>query len=568
MKKWIGDHQVDSTKVDPTYSYTMAGLTVNNPSDKANITLTPSVGHTYQLYSDTAGGFDIFDLTADATRFSISSTGVIDISNAAIGNITTLDVLGDATVGGDFRAGGDASVSGNLFVGEAIGVDFNNPQSSMCINGGLEIGSNTGISGGLLVSDAPSGTEVFQVTLGNGGLTHVIAADTGGMSLEAGEASIEIGNFGIGTINLNGSTEIFNTPGIPSLQVDGDTTVSGNLYVGSDSSFLGTATFNNEVDINYSTSSLAITNGAGEIVFTANPALRIEGETATLTIGDNVYVDGLLWADSDTTVSNNLFVGGDASIIGNIQMAGVSFDYINANGALYLQSGSDIGLIANGGSGVVSTLGALEVGGGHLYVSAPFWALHDATISGDATVYGEIVANGNIVSDSNIIANNGLYVYNGASINTGDFHVNNGEVTTSGVVHVGTDLTVRDTTLSGRLLVYGDSSLINPIYLGTPIGGSTINALGDLYLNTPGNLYLVPTNYTTVSGGGLAVIGETGGIAINCTTGNVVTKYDMSCAGALRTSGIYVSGQVGDTTNAVINGRTFQFVSGILISIT
>ena len=36
---------------------------------------------------------------------------------------------------------------------------------------------------------------------GNGGLTHVTASDTGAMSLEAGMASIEIGDFGSGTIS-------------------------------------------------------------------------------------------------------------------------------------------------------------------------------------------------------------------------------------------------------------------------------------------------------------------------------------------------------------------------------
>ena len=70
MKKWIGDHQVDSTKIDPSYTYNMQGLNIpvsgtfgigvvnppvpqiSNPAVGA-IRLQSTAGRTYELNSDT-----------------------------------------------------------------------------------------------------------------------------------------------------------------------------------------------------------------------------------------------------------------------------------------------------------------------------------------------------------------------------------------------------------------------------------------------------------------------------------------------------------------------------------
>ena len=411
MKKWIGDHQVDSTKIDPSYKYTMQGLNIpvtgtfgigvvnppvpeiSNPGAGAlRLQSTAGGGRTYELNSDVVGNFNIKDVNASANRLSITPSGVINISNAMIGQTTfsTLTVTGDTFLH-------DASVSENLFVGEAIGVNYDSPLSTMAINGGLEIGSNTGIPGGLLVSDAPGGTEKFQVVLGNGGLTHVTASDTGAMSLEAGMASIEIGDFGSGTISLNGSTQINNTPGIPSLQVYGDTSVSENLFVGEAigvnyDSPLSTMAINGGLEIGSNTGipgGLLVSDAPGgtekfQVVLGNGGLTHVQASDT----GAMSLEAGMASIEIGNFGAGTISLGGDTEIIGVLTQQIPRFRVISvwgqigSLGDLNISPDGELYLIA-GGDGIITTEGALEIGG-HLNVvgAFPFWATGDATVSG------------------------------------------------------------------------------------------------------------------------------------------------------------------------------------------
>jgi len=550
MKKWIGDRQVDSTKIDPTDTYTMQGLNIpvtgtfgigvvnppvpeiSNPGAGAlRLQSTAGGGRTYELNSDVVGNFNIKDVNASANRLSITPSGVINISNAMIGQTTfsTLTVTGDTFLH-------DASVSENLFVGEAIGVNYDSPLSTMAINGGLEIGSNTGIPGGLLVSDAPGGTEKFQVVLGNGGLTHVTASDTGAMSLEAGMASIEIGDFGSGTISLNGSTQINNTPGIPSLQVYGDTSVSGNLCVGTIGS-LG--------DLNISPDGELYLIAGGDGIITTEGALEIGGHLNVVgafpfwATGD-ATVSGLLSVETDTTVQGDLYVGADASVIGDIWMGSHLYTHLS----LSIEPTTDLNLAP-------ST---------DLYLNP---GSNLTTCYSDFTCVGEIRVN-------NLIMGSNVFQSTGAVINSGALGVNNGDINGGQNFYLSKTAYITDTT-TGHLYDSGDASIIGDIWMGSHLythQSLTIEPNTDLNLAPSTVLYLNPGSGDTTSYGNITIAGAKAGIALTCTAGNIVTAYDMICGGALRGNGLWMNGYVGDTTDAVIGSRTFHFISGILTSIS
>ena len=609
MKKWIGDHQVDSTKIDPSYKYTMQGLNIpvtgtfgigvvnppvpeiSNPGAGAlRLQSTAGGGRTYELNSDVVGNFNIKDVNASANRLSITPSGVINISNAMIGQTTfsTLTVTGDTFLH-------DASVSENLFVGEAIGVNYDSPLSTMAINGGLEIGSNTGIPGGLLVSDAPGGTEKFQVVLGNGGLTHVTASDTGAMSLEAGMASIEIGDFGSGTISLNGSTQINNTPGIPSLQVYGDTSVSGNLEIDSILSVDTTCTLSavsimGGVAIGTSDSALGLIGSvaAGNLVvsgqYGAVPiTLLTSGLQASITASnlgepglgatleliandtaggdspllslicngpgnpsdiqlnsDSLEINGVLTALTDTTVQGDLYVGADASVIGDIWMGSHLYTHLS----LSIEPTTDLNLAP-------ST---------DLYLNP---GSNLTTCYSDFTCVGEIRVN-------NLIMGSNAFRSTGAVINSGALGVNNGDINGGQNFYLSKTAYITDTT-TGHLYDSGDASIIGDIWMGSHLythQSLTIEPNTDLNLAPSTVLYLNPGSGDTTSYGNITIAGAKAGIALTCTAGNIVTAYDMSCGGALRGNGLWMNGYVGDTTDAVIGSRTFHFISGILTSIS
>jgi hypothetical protein len=587
MKKWIGDHQIDSTKIDPSYTYKMQGLNIpatgtfgigvvnppvpeiSNPGVGAiRLQSTAVGGRTYELNSDTAGNFNIKDVNASANRFSITPSGVVGISNAIIGSTTfsTLSVSGTAFLH-------DASVSENLYVEGAVGVEYDNPLSTMAINGGLEIGSNTGIPGGLLVSDAPGGTEKFQVVLGNGGLTHVQASDTGAMSLEAGMASIEIGDFGSGTINLNGSTQILNTPGIPSLQVSGDTLVSENLFVGgvigvNFDNPLSTMAINGGLEIGSNTGipgGLLISDAPGgpekfQVVLgngglthvqasdTGAMSLEAGGATievgnfgvGTISLGGDTEIIGVLTTDTDTTVQGDLYVGADASVIGDIWMGSHLYTHssLSIEPFTHLNLAPSTDLYLNPGSNLT-------------------------TCYSDFTCVGEIKTN-NLILGANAFQNTGVV------INSGALAVNNGDINGGQNFYLSKTAYITDTT-TGHLYDSGDASIIGDIWMGSHLythQSLTIEPNTDLNLAPSTDLYLNPGSGDTTSYGNITIAGAKAGIALTCTAGNIVTAYDMSCGGALRGNGLWMNGYVGYTTDVVISGVTLHFISGILTSIS
>jgi hypothetical protein len=181
-----------------------------------------------------------------------------------------------------------------------VGIGTPNPLSACVIaNGGLVIGTNTSIPGGLLITDEPGGSEMFQVVLGNGGLTYVMADSAGQMNLEAGGASIGIGGFGSGGISIGGNSvsisvaeTSWNWPSSDGasgyyLQTDG----AGNLHWSNAGTSVGSI-----ISINGSNASAQTINGSGLLfVYGGSSSAHTVGWTG-LTPGD------FLIANSTTTV--------------------------------------------------------------------------------------------------------------------------------------------------------------------------------------------------------------------------------------------------------------------------
>ena len=326
MRKWIGDRQVDSTKIDPTDTYTMASLglgpnTMATSTDPLYVKTGPvsalrlestTTGKAYRLTSDSAGAFNIYDITDSTNRLSISPTGAVSIASAVIETIA-----------------GDASILGNLYVAE---------DASFATSGG-------------------TGIRVW----GNNVNNNVVQATSGLLTLEVGAQAIQLDD-DAGTVTIE----------TPALSVWGDTTVTNNLSVG-ESLHVGNGAPTDEVAIITGNGEVDIYGGGSYPVIQAvsDTALGLSGSGGNPVVCQNDFnVSG------DTTVTNNLSIGGNVSASAlhtgsnEVSSSGVNFNTdVHANADLY--AGQDFYL--------TNSAHITDATTGHLYVSG------DAVTTGNIT---------------------------------------------------------------------------------------------------------------------------------------------------------------------------------------
>ena len=553
MKKWIGDHQIDSTKIDPSYTYKMQGLNIpvsgtfgigvinppvpeiSNPSVGAiRLQSTAGGGRTYELNSDAAGDFNIKDINASANRLSITPSGVINISNAVIGttSFSTLTVTGtaslnDATISGVSVTGNasinslsanDATISGDTWIG-----------SHLYAHSSLNIEPNTDLnlapSTDLFLNPGSGNTtcEGNFITIGDAtinGLLSVGDATVGLLYVDSIESSGNISlipyNGGNGAVNLYGASST-----LMSLSISFDQVSITAINETGGPSFL---------DITATDSSGL---GQAQIILSDNaPSSDIN------IFSDTIEINGFLSVFDDAVFSGNLFVGADASVIGDVWMGSNLYTHLSLSvePGTFLNLEPSTDLFLNPGSNLT-------------------------TCYSDFTCLGEIRTN-NLILGANVFQNSG------AVINSGALSVNNGDIDAGQHLYVTKTAYITDTTTS-HLYDGGDASIVGNVTMGSNLythGSLNIEPNTDLNLAPSTVLYLNPGQGDTTCYGNLTVTGP--GTAIICTTGNIATAYDMSCGGALRGNGLWMNGYAGDTTDAVIGSRTFHFISGILTSIS
>ena len=441
MKKWIGDRQVDSTKIDPTDTYTMTGLKASTVAiGNVNATSTDplyvktgstsamrlestTTGKAYRITSDNNGAFNIFDITDNTNRLSIGPTGIVSIPNVVI-NTTSfagLNVAGDATIGGELTLSTEGI---KIFQGTP---NYGLYISQTGANSGIDVVQSTAFPG--IVLNQSGNAPALQIN--NSGNNNAITTSSGNVVITSGtlrvggDASI-IGNVTMGPylytgnsslniepsthLNLAPSTDLYLNPGSGVttceniLIVNGDATISGILSaIQNDASVIGNVTM-------------------GPYLYTGNSSLNIEPFThLNLAPSTDLYLNpgsNLTTCYSDFTCvgeikTNNLILGANAfqntGVVINSGALGVNNGDINGGQNFYLSKTAYITDTTTGhlyDSGDASIIGDIWMGS-HLYTHqsltiepntdlnlAPSTVLYLNPGSGDTTSYGNITIAG------------------------------------------------------------------------------------------------------------------------------------------------------------------------------
>ncbi|GKT23726.1 hypothetical protein ADUPG1_012512, partial [Aduncisulcus paluster] len=238
------------------------------------------------------------------------------------------------------------------------------------------------------------------------------------------------------------------------LTVNGDSTITGALEAFSVDA-TDTLTALNNVDINYepwTSGTFTVTD-----LIVDNSLTAVDGVFTTLEVTGGSSLSG------DVTIADNLTVVNDASIGNELTVeAGI---IVTTNGVSVTDGGIDIdagGLAVAGGVSVES--GNVTVDVGNLVVSTGF-----ALVAAGLTVTGDALMNNNLTVVGTITGNSDLAItgsISGESLSVVD-------ITTTGAIDIGTDLTVAgDTTV--------DTFTASSISGETATLSSTLTVTGDI----------------------------------------------------------------------------------------
>jgi cytoskeletal protein CcmA (bactofilin family) len=335
------------------------------------------------------------------------------------------------------------------------------------------------------------------------------------------------------------------------LNVGGDTTLDGELYVGS------LAEFDDDVSMN------GLLNVGGDTT--------LDGELYVGSLAefdDDVSMNGLLIVGGDTTLDGELYVGSLAEFDNDVSMNGLLIvgGDTTLDGELYVGSLAEF-------DNDVSMNGLLNVGGdttldGELYVGSLAEFDDDVSmnglliVGGDTTLDGELYVGSLAEFDDDVSMNGNLSIGKDLIVN-GKLNVK--QYTTNLTIYtVSYELIIaQDVSLNGRLFLNGDASLNKRLILG---GDASFNSR--LFLQTDslyvgGNLFTGGSNYFTGDVSMTDNLRVVGDISLNK---RLILGGDASMNGNLTVKNLTVTGNVSGIATSTATTTTDSWLLTNLIN--
>jgi len=333
----------------------------------SNVTISASDFGTMAVQD--ANAVNITGGTINGTTIGLTTAAAARFSNVSIGNVTirdNLDLQAGATVSGNLATGGSQSVAGNLNVTGAGTIGGN-----LTVTGNISIGDDVYVAGKLYSND-------------------ITAA---------------------------------------AVTVDGDATITGNLFV------QGTTTTVNSSTVSVGDLNLTLAKDSTTAGASTGAGITVVGPTTPATFTYNGVNDS--WnLNKDTNITGTLTVSGTQTYTGASTYSGI----VNANGGIAVDTDKFTVADATGNTYIDGTL----------------------QVNGGTTLTGQLTANGGISADSGVFT---------VADTTGSIHTS-GDLDVDGNATINTNLTV-----DGALTVSdGDTDTKGIRFVANPGGGAGDNA--------------------------------------------------------------------------------------------
>jgi len=381
----------------------VAGLTASGATSTAAITASGLV--TANAGLTVTGSTNMAALTASGIVTAQSDASVA--GNTAIsGNATVAKALtvSGATSTAAITASGLVTANAGLTVTGATNMAALTASGIVTAQSDASVAGNTAISGNATV--AKNLTASGLVTANNGltvtGATTVATMTAmGDLSLN-GNVSIAKDVTIVGRLNVQqySQSAIINTTTTNyALIVSEDLSLNGRVYSSGDASFNGSVyagkslTVNGNINVNGNivvpttgTHSISGTLTTTTSVTTTSSVLGNETVTGSETIGNGLFVTG-----GDASFNNRLFVLKDASMSGNVAVAG----NLTVNGTVSFPAGSISAATISGGFPYVDLTTAQSVAGVKTF-SSKLVAGSDLSANGNVAVAGNLTVTGTV----------------------------------------------------------------------------------------------------------------------------------------------------------------------------
>jgi hypothetical protein len=524
-------------------------------------------------------------------------------NSATSGNVVmSSTTLATSTASGALKVAGGVGVGGKLYVGSTLNVktvDFDSSSNDISLYATTTVG-NVNIatasskigSQAIVIGDSTTGNIFVGGSLFN--------ASTGNIAVVNASTSVNTPTVNTATVNAStavivSSTTVAANTASGALQVSGGVGIGGKLYVGSDLSVTGAASFTTiptaPTSVDVSSNQLATTayvrgaiydlvNGAGTALdtlyeianainndpsYNANILIAIGERSLDSTVvhrtGDLAEsINGRKTFTTDVSMNTALSVGGilnvktidsdsasnaislyAATTSGNVNIA-TAATKVGAQAIVIGDSTS--GNIFIGGSRFNASTGNIAVVNASTSVNTP--TVNAATVNASTAV---IITSTSVASDT---ATGALRVSGGVGVG-GSLFVGGNSATSGNVVMSST--TLATSTASGALQVSGGVGVGGNLF----VGGNSI---------TSGNVVMSSTTLATSTASGALQV--SGGVGVggnlfvggnSATSGNVVmsstTLATSTTTGALRVSGgVGVGGNLFVGGNSATSGRS------------